>query len=132
MLQRYAGLVIILRYRLAITGPSASWRLNSRNSAGLSWWPSCSSLAMVSSSISRGVMDSPLMVIGIILPARVILHWPEPLCVKSMRELHMLCVKLQLKMSCSGGNFFGKQRFGGYQHGYLAFGYRPKPDCHYA
>ncbi|THM18059.1 hypothetical protein FAM12_20645 [Escherichia coli K-12] len=22
-----------------------------------------------------------------------------------MRELHMLCVKLQLKMSCSGGNF---------------------------
>lgn len=35
----------------------------------------------------------------------VILHWPEPLCVKSMRELHMLCVKLQLKMSCSGGNF---------------------------
>lgn len=79
---------------------------------------------MVSSSISRGVMDSPLMVIGIILPARVILHWPEPLCVKSMRELHMLCVKLQLKMSCSGGNFFGKQRFGGYQHGYLAFGYR--------
>ncbi|HHV0819013.1 TPA: hypothetical protein ACULIC_000255 [Escherichia coli] len=60
---------------------------------------------MVSSSISRGVMDSPLMVIGIILPARVILHWPEPLCVKSMRELHMLCVKLQLKMSCSGGNF---------------------------
>lgn len=45
------------------------------------------------------------MVIGIILLARVILHWPEPLCVKSMRELHMLCVKLQLKMSCSGGNF---------------------------
>lgn len=87
---------------------------------------------MVSSSISRGVMDSPLMVIGIILPARVILLWPEPLCVKSMRELHMLCVKLQLKMSCSGGNFFGKQRFGGYQHGYLAFGYRTKPDCHYA
>lgn len=31
-------------------------RCISRWSAGVSWWPSCSSLAMVSNSISRGVM----------------------------------------------------------------------------
>ncbi len=57
LLQRYAGPVIISRYRLAITGPSANWRFSSRNYTGLSWWPSCSSLAIASNSISRDVMD---------------------------------------------------------------------------
>lgn len=64
----------------------------------------------------------PLVVIGIILPARVILHWPEPLCVKSMHELQTLCVKLPLRVAGSGGNFFGNHTFGGNLLGNLAFG----------
>ena len=80
LFHRNAGPVIISRYRLDDAVPSANWRFNS---SGSSWWPSCSSLAMVSNSISRGVMAS--------LPAggdqhcfahQEILQWLAPLCVK--------------------------------------------------
>ena len=110
LLHLYVGPVIISRYRLAITGPSANLRFSSRSSAGQSRWPSCSSLAMVSNSISRGVIDSPSDSDRHYIDIASQGNTSLPGAV--MLELQILCVKLPLRSAGSGGNLRANLAFG--------------------